>query len=84
MKLMTEGRSLFLYILAWGVALGFFVILFLLYRYPPQQESQSLGIMIGGLVSGFTTVVMYFFGSSRGSKQKDEQINTLVEAIKDR
>lgn len=61
------------------VTLGFFLSLGLfvyLRMNPPDRIDPGidavLNIMVGALGAGFTSVVMYYVGSSVGSKRKDE------------
>lgn len=69
----TGGRDINLYVLAWVVIGGFFGIsgIAALHQLP---DTQLMGIIIGGLVSGFSLVLGYFFGSSRGSREKDKMM----------
>jgi hypothetical protein len=47
-----------------------------------QVNSDTFKILVGGLMSvGFTNVVGFYFGSSAGSKAKDESIATLVASV---
>ncbi|TAJ97001.1 MAG: hypothetical protein EPO10_27950 [Reyranella sp.] len=65
-------------VIAWGapvvsviIAVGFFVMLYLIIRREIPEGSRDLAnIMLGSLGSSFTGVVAYWVGSSAGSAQK--------------
>jgi len=40
----------------------------------PEKNSQVLNVMLGALGTMVTAVANYYFGSSSGSKSKDEKI----------
>jgi len=70
-------------ILGGFVVLAFTAIIFVLIVSPPNideknknyQNYQSLiNILIGSLTAGFSTVLSYYFGSSAGSRDKDDTI----------
>lgn len=67
----TGKRDINLYVLSWVVVSGFFGItgIVLVQGLP---STPVMGILIGGLISGFTQVLSYFFGSSRSSKDKTD------------
>lgn len=69
-------KDLMMYILGGLITLGFFGLLGLLIFNPtPMENKDLLNITIGSLIAGFTTVVGYFYGSSKGSAEKNELIN---------
>ena len=62
-----------LYVLAGFIALATVgVIVLLLLKFPEQKE--LLNLSIGALITNFTLVMSYFFGSSKGSSDKNEII----------
>jgi hypothetical protein len=62
-----------LYLLAWTIVLGFFgLTALLMYIKLPPGQTEVIFMLFGGLVSGFSTVLGYFFGSSRGSLAKSQ------------
>lgn len=64
-------RDVNLYLLAWLIVFGFFGLCgLLLFKVIPEGQNEVIYMLFGGLVAGFTTVVSYFFGSSRGSDTK--------------
>lgn len=67
--------DLFMYALGALIVIGFFVLLgfLVVYEVPPQNMS-LLQIVVGALIGSFTAIVGYFFGSSKGSKDKTEII----------
>uniref|UniRef100_A0A6M3LKM0 Uncharacterized protein n=1 Tax=viral metagenome TaxID=1070528 RepID=A0A6M3LKM0_9ZZZZ len=75
----TGSRDINLYILAYSFVAGFFistiVISFLIFagNIPsevPQYAVFLLGSLFGTLSAGVTSVIQYFFGSSKGSSDK--------------
>lgn len=67
----TGKRDLNLYILAWVIVGGFFVMTGLLYYHEiPSGSIGPVNQLFGALTLAFGGVVQYFFGSSRGSAEK--------------
>ncbi|MFC1477249.1 hypothetical protein ACFL6L_02170 [candidate division KSB1 bacterium] len=62
-----------LYSLGALIAFGFFAALtIIIFKGLPEGENNNLlMLMVGGLISNFTAVVSYFFGSSKGSAEKN-------------
>jgi len=57
-------------------ALAFFVLLFLmLSRSIPDANKSAFDILLGMLGGNMLTVMTYYFGSSRGSRAKDELLS---------
>ena len=61
------------------VIVGFFVILGLFIFKPPETENATtvLTAMIGILAALVTGIGGYYYGSSQGSAEKQEQLNKL-------
>lgn len=69
----TGKRDANLYILAWVVIAGFFGLVgLLIYRPLPQDSTGVVFLLFGAIASGFTAILGYFFGSSKGSSEKTE------------
>jgi len=67
----TGQKDVNLYVLAWTVVLGFFALCVVLMRYElPGGSNEVVFMLFGGLVAGFSTVLQYFFGSSKSSTDK--------------
>jgi ABC-type Na+ efflux pump permease subunit len=63
------------YVLASLITFGFFGLLYLLIFNEIYQENKDiLNIVIGSLISAFTGVVAFFFGSSQSSQDKTEML----------
>lgn len=65
-------------ILATGITIGFFSILFHILNYDIADKSRDIAnIMLGSLGAGFTGVLNYYFGSSTSSNQKNDIISKM-------
>ena len=74
----TGKKDVNLYILAWVVVGGFFLLTGMMMLIPElegRSNNAMVNIMFGGLVSGFATVLGYFFGSSKGSAEKTQLLS---------
>ena len=60
-------------VLAAAITIGFFGILFWMFIHGvPMNGTEALLLMLGALQTAFTGVIAYYFGSSAGSKAKNE------------
>ena len=72
---MKNFKDAAMYVLGAFIVLGFFGLLgLLIYNGVPEQNTDLLNIGIGSLLAAFATVVGYFYGSSKGSSDKNELI----------
>jgi len=79
----TGKKDYNLYILAWSVIIGFFILCGILMKYPlPQGSNEVVFMLFGALSTGFGTVLSYFFGSSKSSSDKTNIISTISEKSK--
>ena len=70
---MEKLKEMYMYLLGAFIVGGFFVLLyFLVYQSIPSENKDILNIVVGALIGSFTTVVGYFYGSSKGSSDKNE------------
>ena len=61
-----------MYALGALIVIGFFtVIAFLIYT---GVHETTINLLIGALIGAFSTVVGYFYGSSKGSAEKNDLI----------
>lgn len=68
-----ENKELYMYILGAIIVIAFFATIYLLAKVEmPLTNKDLLLIVIGALVAKFGDVVAYFFGSSKGSADKNE------------
>lgn len=72
---MKKISELYMYILGALVVFCFFAILvFLVVFEIPNANEKILYLVIGALIGSFNQVVSYFYGSSKGSKDKTDII----------
>jgi len=71
-----QDKNIFQYTLGGLIVIGFFSLLVILVKAEvPNNNMDLLNLTVGALIGSFATVVGYFFGSSKGSAEKTEQIN---------
>lgn len=69
----TLWQQIFQYALGALVALGLYWITYLLIiQATPEINKDALLILLGVLAGSFSNVVGYFFGSSKGSSDKND------------
>jgi hypothetical protein len=67
-------------ILGWIIVTGFFAVLGIrMFVTIPVNQLENVGMLIGALITAFTTVVAYRYGSSKGSADRAAQISALME-----
>jgi hypothetical protein len=68
-------KDIFQYLLGTLIIIGFFWLLLTLVRNPiPSANNNVLNLVVGALIGSFTTIVGYFYGSSKGSAEKTQII----------
>ena len=67
-----KAKDIYMYILGAIVVTGFFVVLgFMILK---GGYDKDLSIVLGALIASFTMVISYFYGSSKGSSDKNDII----------
>jgi len=75
-----NNKDLYQNILGTAIGVILVVMLYLLFTVTiPQDNMNILLLIIGALISSFTTVVQYYFGSSKGSADKDKILRNKEE-----
>lgn len=70
-----NAKDIYQYALGGVIVLGFFFLLGgLLYIPVPAANEKSFDIMLGILSAGVGAVIGYFYGSSKGSAEKNDII----------
>lgn len=71
--------NIFMGALAVIVVAGFFALLFILaYTNIPKENKDLLNMLLGAWLTAFANVIGYYFGSSKGSTDKDKTINDMM------
>jgi hypothetical protein len=69
----NKNKDLYQNILGTSIGVILAIMLYLLFTTTiPADNMNILLLIIGALISSFTTVVQYYFGSSKGSADKDK------------
>ncbi len=69
-------------VLSFAVVIAFVAAVFTWMLVPPETTAENqtvLNMLLGALIASFTTVIAFDFGSSSGSKAKDD---ALIDASK--
>ncbi len=81
-EIAMKGSNATFYSIGWIITCSFFGAIVLLTFKPVSIDAQMrdvLNMMLGYLASNFTTVVQYFFGSSKGSADKASLIDRILK-----
>lgn len=74
-----KTKDILFYSLAAIVVVGFFTVLWILFKVELPQSNHDLAlIMLGVLGAKFGDVVAYFFGSSKGSSDKNDLLKNTT------
>jgi predicted lipid-binding transport protein (Tim44 family) len=72
-------------IIAYALVFSFIGVIFVWMLMPPKVVDQAaltvVNMLLGALVAKFTTIIDFFFGSSQGSKAKDESQSRTIENL---
>ena len=71
-----KAKEIYQYVLAAVIVLAFFVVLVLMIE-KGTDANPVLNVMVGTLGTITVMVASYFFGSSKGSQDKDEMLRNL-------
>lgn len=74
-----KRRDYALYILAGVVTIGFFAVVGILMKFDlPASSKDACYLLLGSLAAGFGQMLQYFFGSSKGSADKNDMLKLGV------
>ena len=65
-----KTKEIFMYALGSLISLGFFATL--IYLIYTKTEATTINLALGALIAAFINIVGYFFGSSKGSSDKND------------
>jgi len=69
-------KEIYMYVLGAAIVLGFMTLLgILILTGIPSGNSELLLMTVGALIAMATQVVSYFYGSSKGSSDKNQMLN---------
>ena len=72
----VKTKEIFMYGLGGLIAICFFIVVGLLvFKQVPESNEKLIYMLIGALVGSFGTIVNYFYGSSKGSADKNDIIS---------
>jgi hypothetical protein len=78
-----KSKEIFMYALGALIAIGTFVVIgllvWLIIKYPETPLKDVLSLSIGSLLAAFGLVVGYFYGSSKGSADKNALLRDKKE-----
>jgi len=68
-----KAKDIFMYALGALIALGTIVLIIMLLLFR-QEMRDVISLAVGAFIAAFGVVVSYFYGSSKGSADKNEMI----------
>lgn len=68
-----KTKDVAMYVLGGLIAIGFFTMLAFMISKGTYQDAVNL--IVGALIGAFSTVVSFFYGSSKSSAEKTEMIH---------
>lgn len=75
-------RDIFKYALGALIVIGFFTLCIGLLKLTiPKDNAEVFYLLAGALISAFSTIVGFFFGSSLGSQEKNELLTKKKDDI---
>lgn len=70
-----KAKEIFMYILGALIVLLICALCYVVFTVDMPKENHDIGLMIvGALIGNFAQVVNYFYGSSKGSSDKNEML----------
>lgn len=60
------------------VVLGFFAVIAAYVALPIKGDQTTMNLLVGALITAFTSVCNYFVGTTSGSKAKDTTIASIA------
>jgi len=78
----TGKSDINLYVLAWVVVFGFFVLVGMTMFVKIEDSTGAVFMLFGTMATGFGMVLQYFFGSSKSSSDKTVQMADMVKVNK--
>ena len=77
---MRNWKEIFMMALGLIIVFGVLVTTIILMKWQiPIDNNEPLFMILGALIASFSTVVQYFFGSSKGSSEKTQLLNKKEE-----
>jgi predicted permease len=77
---MKDYKDIAMYVLGALIVGGFFFILYVVFSKALPEDNREIGLLvIGALIAKFGDVVNYFYGSSKGSAEKNELLHKKLK-----
>lgn len=71
-----KTKEIYMYVLGALIVIGFYLVLIIVFKLSIPDSNKDLALLvIGALIAKFSDVVGYFYGSSKGSSDKNEMLN---------
>ena len=76
----TSGSTDSLFkVVGWGITLSFLGVIYAaIFIDIPEENQRMFDMAFGAVVSAFMSVISYYFGSSKGSKDKTAMLNSKL------
>lgn len=69
------GKTIYMYVLAAIFIIGYFALIaFILLKIVPPENKEIALMLFGTLTAGVSMILSYFYGSSKGSDDKNEML----------
>jgi hypothetical protein len=74
-----KAKEIYMYVLGAIITIGFFATLIVMISTNENGiNGTTISLMVGALIAAFAAVYGYFYGSSKGSADKNETIKRLT------
>jgi hypothetical protein len=68
-------------IISMVVVMGFFAVFAAFVMLPIKGDQTTINMLVGAVISAFTSVLNYFVGTTSGSKSKDATLANIASSV---